>query len=146
VTDRASEDTLIEASSETVMDIITDFEAYPEWVDNMKDVEIRDTDEQGRARAVWYHVDVRVMDIEYVLGYEYHGDDRLTWSLVEGDQVRQLDGEYRLEPEGEGRTRVHYALEVDVAFPVPGFMKNRATKVIMETGLGELKRRAESLE
>lgn len=146
MTERASEDTLIDASPETVMEIITDFESYPEWVDNMKDVEVRDTDEQGRATAVWYHVDARVMDVEYVLGYEYHGDDRLTWSLQEGDQIRQLDGEYQLEEEGEGSTRVRYSLEVDVAFPVPGFMKKRATKVIMETGLGELKRRAESAE
>lgn len=143
---RASQETVIEASPETIMGIITDYEAYPEWVDDMKESEVRETDDEGRATRVWYHVDARVMDVDYVLAYDYHDEHRLTWTLVEGAQVTQLDGEYALSDEGDGRTRVRYTLEADLAIPVPGFMKKRAQRRIMETGLGELKRRAESME
>ncbi len=141
--DRQSEQVRVDAPAGSVMEIITDFEAYPDWIDNIKDVEVRETDAEGRASRVWYHVDARVMDIEYVLAYEYPDEHTLTWTLDEGEQIRQLDGEYRLEPDGDA-TDVRYTLEVDVAFPLPGFMKKRAAKQIMETGLKDLKRRAES--
>jgi ribosome-associated toxin RatA of RatAB toxin-antitoxin module len=148
VAERSSEDTVVEAAASTIWEIITDFESYPDWVENMKAVEVRETDSDGRPSAVWFHVDARVMEIEYVLSYEYPEDERrMTWTLQEAEQLRQLDGEYLLEEEGdEGPTRVNYSLEVDLAVPVPGFLKKRAARVIMETGLGELKRRAESIE
>lgn len=141
--ERESSETVIQAPPDAIMAIITDFEAYPEWAENIQDVEIRATDDQGRATKVWYHVDARVMEIEYTLAYEYH-DERLTWTLDEGDQIRALDGEYLLTPEGDA-TRVRYTVEIDPAFPVPGFLKKRAAKQILETGLGDLKRRAEAV-
>ncbi len=141
--ERASEQRRIEAPADLIMDIIVDYPAYPEWAENIREVEIRETDEQGRATQVWYRVDARVMEITYTLAYTYHDEHRLTWTLLEGDQLHALDGEYRLEPE-DGATVVHYTLAVDLAFPVPGFLKKRAAKQIMETSLGELKQRAES--
>lgn len=139
----AREEALVEAPAVTVMAVITDFERYPDWAENIKEVEFREVDIQGRPIQVWYRVDAWVMDITYVLAYEYE-ENRLTWHLVEGDQLEVLDGEYVVS-EDDGRTRVRYTLEVDVAFPLPGFLKQRAARLILETGLGELKRRAESL-
>ncbi len=143
MTERASDDILVNAPPDLIMGIITDYESYPQWSSNIKDVEVRQSDGQGRATQVWYHVDARVMDVNYTLAYEYPDEHRLTWSLVEGEQLRQLDGEYLLSPEGDA-TRVHYSLEVDTTLPLPGFLKKRAQKQIMETGLDELKRRAEA--
>lgn len=143
--ERASQETVIEASPETIMGVITDYEAYPEWVPDMKQAEIRRSDDQGRAIEVFYHVDARVMEVSYVLAYTYHDEHHLSWTLAEGEQITQLDGEYLLSEE-DGRTRVRYSLEADLAIPVPGFMKKRAQRRIMEAGLGDLKRRAEAME
>ena len=140
--ERASQETVVAAPAERIMDIITDFEAYPDWAEAVRDIEIRATDEDGRPERVWFHLDAKVMEIEYVLEYEY-ADDALRWHLVEGDQFRKLDGEYLLIPDGD-HTRVRYTLEADLAMSLPGFLKKRAAKQILETGLGELKRRAES--
>lgn len=139
----ASQERLIDAPPDVIMDVIVDYESYPEWAENIREVEIRETDADGRATEVWYRVDARVMEISYALAYTYHDDHRLTWTLVEADQLNALDGEYLLQPEN-GATRVRYSLEVDLAIPVPGFLKKRAAKQIMETSLGELKRRVES--
>lgn len=144
MTERASQDALIEATPDAIMKVITDFASYPEWAANIRDVEIRESDGEGRPKLVWYDVDARIMDMKYVLAYEYHGTDRLTWSLAEGAEIKKLEGEYRLEPE-DGGTRVHYTLEVDVAFPLPGFLKKRATKQIMDTSLGDLRERVEAV-
>ncbi|HEX2028935.1 MAG TPA: SRPBCC family protein, partial [Nitriliruptorales bacterium] len=115
-----------------------------EWASQIEEVEIRETDDQGRGVKVWYRVDAKVLELEYVLGYTYHDDHRLTWSLDQGEQLRQLDGEYRLVPEDDA-VRVHYRLAVDLTVPVPGFLKKRAAKKILESGLDELKRRSESM-
>ncbi len=139
----ASQERLIHAPPDDIMDVIVDYESYPDWAENIREVQVRETDDQGRATQVWYRIDARVMEITYTLGYTYHDGTRLTWTLVEADQLNALDGEYLLQPEGDD-TRVRYTLEVDLAIPVPGFLKKRAAKQIMETSLGELERRVES--
>lgn len=139
----ASQERFIDAPPGEIMDVIVDFESYPDWAENIREVEIRDTDDEGRATKVWYRVDARVMEMTYTLAYSYHDEHRLTWTLVEADQLNALDGEYLLRPDGGG-SRVRYSLEVDLAIPIPGFLRKRAAKQIMETSLGELERRVES--
>ncbi len=139
----ARDEAIVDAPAHAVMQVIADFERYPEWAQNVKAVEVRERDLEGRPIQVWYRVDAWIMDITYVLAYEYE-KNRLTWSLVEGDQLEALSGEYLLREEG-AKTRVRYTLDVDVSFPLPGFLKQRAARLILETGLGDLKRRAESL-
>ena len=141
--ERASEERLIHAPADRIMEVIVDYEAYPDWADNIREVEVRETDGEGRGTVVWYRVDARVMEITYSLAYEYPSEHRLTWTLQEADQLNALNGEYLLEPVDDG-TLVRYTLEVDLAIPVPGFLKKRAAKQIMETSLGELKNRVGS--
>jgi hypothetical protein len=82
----------------------------------------------------------------YVLRYDY-GDAplRMAWVLEQGDIIRRLDGEYVFEPlDGAGGTEVTYKLVVELAVPLPGFIKRRAESKIVTTALDELKRRCES--
>lgn len=138
-----SESITIDAPPEDVYAVIIDLESYPEWAEGMKAVEVLERDDQGRPVRARYTVDARVMEVTYVLAYQHDEPDRLSWELVEGSQIRTLDGEYRLDGDGTS-TEVTYSLEVDVDLPLPGFMKKRAAKVIMETGLKGLKQRVES--
>jgi hypothetical protein len=74
-----------------------------------------------------------------VIEYRYEDYD-ISWTLVEGETISQLDGTYELwEEDGDG-TGVRYTLEVDVDMPLPGFLKKRAAKQILEQGLDGLKR------
>ena len=133
----------INAPPEQIYGVIIDMESYPEWADGVKRAEVLESDDQGRPLRVEFTVDARVMEVTYVLSYEHDQPQRLSWELVEGDQINKLDGEYALNG-GGGPTEVTYTLEVDVDLPLPGFMKKRAAKVIMETGLKGLKQRVES--
>ncbi|MDX1620537.1 MAG: SRPBCC family protein [Nitriliruptorales bacterium] len=133
----------INAPPEQIYGVIIDMESYPEWADGVKRAEVLESDDQGRPLRVEFTVDARVMEVTYVLSYEHDQPQRLSWELVEGDQINKLDGEYALNGAG-GPTEVTYTLEVDVDLPLPGFMKKRAAKVIMETGLKGLKQRVES--
>lgn len=142
--DQASDSVVINASPDAIMAVILDLEAYPEWSDDIKKVEVLSRDDRQRPLEVAFDVDARVARVEYTLRYDHSVDDGVTWSLVEGEVLDQLDGSYVLAPQGD-TTEVTYALEVDIAMPVPGFLKKRAAKTILDTGLKGLKRRVESL-
>lgn len=141
--ERVSDEITVDAPPEVIWEVITDLAAYPEWAEGVQRVEIRRTDDEGRPTEATFEVDARVAQLTYTLAYEY-GPDRMAWTLVEADRLRQLDGEYVLEPLADGTTRLRYSLEVDLTIPVPGFLKKRAAKVILDTGLRGVKQRAEA--
>jgi ribosome-associated toxin RatA of RatAB toxin-antitoxin module len=137
-----SDTSTIEASVETVFEIIIDLEAYPDWVEGMLETEVLEEDADGRPRRARFRIDARIAEISYTLEYSYD-DPNLSWTLVEGEMVNQLDGAYELTDLGEEGTKVRYSLEVDIDMPVPGFLKKRAAKHILDQGLSGLKQRAE---
>lgn len=139
---RVTDTTAIEASRETIFDIIVDLEAYPDWVDGMLETEILSSDEHDRPIRARFRIDARIAEIEYTLEYTYD-EPNLSWTLVEGEMISQLDGSYELNDLGDGRTRVRYSIEADVDMPVPGFLKKRAARTILDQGLTGLKQQAE---
>ena len=139
---KVSDSIRISADPDTILDVITDMEAYPEWAEGMREAEVLETDSEGRPSRTRYRVDAKVVEATYTLAYTY-GDNRVSWELVEGEMLNQLDGVYILAPSGS-ETDVTYELEADVDIPLPGFMKKRAAKQILDQGLRGLKQRAES--
>lgn len=137
-----SDSTTINAPAAAVFEVITDLESYPDWVEGMLEAEILSTDDEGRPDQARFKVDARVAEVNYTLQYRYEGHD-VTWTLVEGETVSQLDGAYELTDNGSS-TDVRYSLEADVDMPVPGFLKKRATRTILDQGLRGLKQQAES--
>ena len=81
----------------------------------------------------------------YVLAYDWDGDDGVRWDLAEpGSVISAMSGGYLLAEAARG-TEVTYDLAVDVRIPMPGMLKRRAEKTIIDTALKGLKDRAESL-
>lgn len=140
---KVSDSTRIDAHPDVVWNVITDLATYPEWAEGVRDTEVVETNEDGSPHRARLTVDAKVSEISYVIEYRYDGYD-IRWSLVEGDTISQLDGEYLLYETDEGGTEVAYALEVDVDLPLPSFMKKRAARTILEQGLTGLKARAEA--
>jgi ribosome-associated toxin RatA of RatAB toxin-antitoxin module len=137
-----SDTSTIAASVETVFEIIIDLEAYPNWVEGMLEAEVLEEDENDRPLRARFRIDARIAEISYTLEYSYD-DPNLSWTLIEGEMVNQLDGAYELTDLGDEGTKVRYSLEADVDMPVPGFLKKRAAKHILDQGLRGLKQRAE---
>ena len=143
MTDRATERIVIDAPPARCFEVALDFERYPEWAADIKDVKVLDRDTDGRGTRVSYRAAAMGRSAHYTLAYEY-GEDPLSmrWVLEEGDIMRQLDGEYRFETAGDS-TEVTYELVVELVIPLLGFIKRRAESKIMGTALRELKRRVE---
>ncbi len=126
------------------MAVIADFAAYPEWATGVRSAEVLSTVGE-RAATVRFTLDVGVIKDSYVLGYDWDGDARVRWNLAEpGSVISEMSGGYELADRGDG-TEVTYELAVAIKVPMPGIVKRRAEKMIIDTALKGLKSRAETI-
>lgn len=133
----------IDADPTEVMGVIADFEAYPEWSD-VDRVQVLTRDRRGRGMDVSYEVSMLGMSASYTLSYKYRpGNSGVSWTTTRAEgAVKDIRGEYLIEDE-DGRSRVTYRLAVDLAVPVPGFMRKKGSRRVVEAALLGLKRRVE---
>jgi uncharacterized membrane protein len=149
--DQSTQSIVIDAPPAAVMAVIADFPAYPQWARSVKSAEVVSKGPGGRADQVHFVIDAGVVKDDYVLAYEWTGDERVDWQLVRGQMQKAQQGSYVLRPlsgsrtsAAEGSTEVTYHLSVDLAMPMLGMLKRKAEKVIMDTALKELKKRVET--
>ena len=139
--DQATQRTVINASPAQVWDVLTDFDGYPTWAHDLKSADVVARDDEGRASDVAFRAAAMGRSTSYTLRYDYaKAPQVLAWEMVEGDITRKLDGRYELAPveDDPGRTEVTYHLEVELAVPLPGFVKRRAESRITSTALRDL--------
>ena len=142
--EKVAERMIIRGTPQHCFEVLTAFEAYPEWAADIKSVSIDERDEQGRAARVTFRAAAFGRSTSYSLRYDYQAaPGELSWKQVAGDLTRRLDGSYELVPAGDGQTEITYRLVVDLKVPLPGFVKRRAEGRIMGTALRELKARVE---
>jgi ribosome-associated toxin RatA of RatAB toxin-antitoxin module len=135
---------VVDAPPSAVMDVIADFGAYPQWAKGVKKAETRSSYPDGRAKEVFFALDVSPIKDEYTLAYEWDGEKQVTWTLLEGKMLRALDGAYVLRERGR-QTEVTYRLALDVSIPLIGMLKRKGEKILIDTALKGLKNRVESL-
>jgi ribosome-associated toxin RatA of RatAB toxin-antitoxin module len=141
--DATSSSIVIEAAPERVMAVIADFEAYPEWADQVTRAEVLADDGEGRAERVRFAMDAGPIKDNYTLDYTWAPDGRsVSWTLVKGQIQKAQKGSYVLEGSGDA-TKVTYSLAVDLNIPMIGMLRRKAEKVIIDTALKGLKRRVE---
>lgn len=144
--DQSTQSIVMEAPPEDIMDVIGDFEKYPEWAGSVKKCTPVTQDDNGWATEVDFELDAGPIRDHYTLSYDW--DDypsAVSWVLTKGKMQRAQEGSYVLEDQGNGTTKVIYTLSVSLALPMMGTIKRKAEKVIMDTALRDLKKRVESL-
>ena len=142
--DESTQSIVINAEPARIMAVIADLPAYPEWAAAVKTTEVLDRDEHGFAKRVRFAVDQGPLKDNYVLDYTWATDGlSVRWQLIEGQMQKSQQGSYVLSAEN-GSTRVTYTLSVQLTIPIIGLFRRKAEKLIMDTALGELKRRVES--
>lgn len=135
----------MKAPPEAVFAVVTDFPNYPKWAADLKEVTVVDADDDGTVHKVRYRAAAFGRSTTYTLAYDYsEAPGKLTWVQDSGDITSRVDGVYEFEPI-EGGTKVTYHLEVDLKFPVPGFIKQRAAARIVGTALRQLRDRVEKV-
>jgi uncharacterized membrane protein len=140
----ATETITIAAPLEQVWAIATDLERYPEWAHDVKDVVITSRDDEGRPSQVEFRTSALGRSTHYTLQYDYSDAPRaLAWTMVKGDIQRSIEGAYRFTATDDGATNVQYDLQIELVVPLPGFVKRRAERRILNA-IKELKAFAEA--
>lgn len=140
----ATQTITIDAPPERVWAIAADVERYPEWAKDVKDVRVHSRDDSGRPIDVEFRASALGRSTHYTLRYDYtQAPGALAWNIVRGDITRRIDGAYTFQSSDGGGTAVRYDLTIELAVPLPGFVKRRAEVRILNT-MRELKERAES--
>ena len=140
----ASDTITIEASPDAVWAIATDLERYPVWARDVKDVVITARDADGRPTQVEFRTSALGRSTHYTLQYDYSDAPAvLAWTMVKGDIQRSIEGAYRFEPTNDGSTLVQYDLAIELVVPLPGFVKRRAERRILNA-IKEMKAYAEA--
>jgi hypothetical protein len=136
---------VIEASAAEIMDVLIDYEAYPEWAD-VKTAKVIERGEGGVGTKVAFEVDVPMLGrAEYTLAYRYApGDAGLSWVTTEArGSVSNIAGEYLLDELDGRQTKVTYRLSVELGVLLPGFVRTQGAKRVIDNALEGLKRRVE---
>lgn len=140
---------IVQATVDACYAVAVDIAAYPEWIENLSSVEILTTDAQDRPQTVRFEAQGLGRMSRYVLAYDLEGaPHRIAWNLVSGDLTREIEGRYLFhdmtEEPGMPVTEVEYELTVDLAVPLPGFVKRRAEDKIVRSALDQFRTRVEN--
>ncbi|MGI9616533.1 MAG: SRPBCC family protein [Acidimicrobiales bacterium] len=133
--------TTVSAPIEACFQVVIDLEAYADWVEGISAVEVQERDDQGRPLRARFEASGIGRRSAYVLEYDLSdAPNRLAWQMVEGDLTSRLEGAYLFEPSpttppGGVATDVTYELIIDLAVPLPGYIKRRAEDKIIEAAL-----------
>ena len=145
--DRTESRIVIEAEPGAVLDVIADFDSYPEWASEVKKVQVISEDGDGWADQVEFTLNAGAIKDTYVLEYDWDvsedGTGVVSWTLVSAQMLKAMNGSYTLETNSAG-TEITYRLSVNVKIPMLGMLKRKAEKVIIDTALKELKKRVEA--
>lgn len=142
--DKTAQKIFIQAVPDTVMKVIADIGAYPEWVSEYKEAQVLKSDADGYPLIARLVLDAGIVKDTMVLDYVWSADRRtVSWSLSSSSLLRALDGEYRLATKGTG-TEVVYELSVDLMVPIIGLLKRKAERRLTDSALKDLKKRAEA--
>ena len=97
--------TEIAASPGQIMEVLTDFGAYPQWA-GVKSAEVLDKDLEGRPAEVAMSVSQMGFEASYTLRYEYApANAGVSWTTREATGVlKDIRGSYALKPVGESTT------------------------------------------
>ena len=103
----------IEAPLDQVWALVEDVEKAPDWQGGLKGLEALERDAEGHAVLCESHSDAKVRTIKSIVRFTYAGPTALSWTQEKGE-LKSVEGSWKLEDLGGGRTRATYALDVDL--------------------------------
>jgi ribosome-associated toxin RatA of RatAB toxin-antitoxin module len=136
----------IDAPLEQVWQVVEDVPSAPEWQGGVKAMHVLDRDEQGRAVRCEVENDAKVRTVKSTVRFTYDAPHELRWTQEKGE-LKSVDGHWRLEALGDGRTRATYWIEGELGrmlgMVIRGPLVDLLRDMLAGARAGELKRRVE---
>jgi carbon monoxide dehydrogenase subunit G len=137
----------IDTPLERVWALIEDVEAAPKWQGGLKEMRGLERDGDGRATLCESETDAKVRTVHSTIRFTYDSPTRLSWSQEKGD-LKSVEGSWKLEDLGDGRTRATYNIDADLGRMLGMVIRGPLVGVLRDmlagARAGELKKWAES--
>jgi len=129
---------------ERFWDVLTDFEHYPEFLPELKEITVHAAAHDGYEVS---HTVALIKRIQYRLKFRADPPRGLTWELVESNLLKKNSGAWTLRPEGAAgqSTRATYEVDLEVGQYVPKAIVTKLITVSLPRMLAQFKERAESM-
>ena len=123
-TDEASRTVVVSAPLDDVLATIRDVVHQPDWVEEIKSVEVLETGADGLPAVAHVTASAPVGTDEYTPSYA-HRDDGMSWTMLKGRLQTGQDASYTLRALDPERTEVRFDLRISHNLPLPGFLRRK---------------------
>ena len=135
---------LFNCTPEQFFKIITDFEKYHEFLQEVKSCKVIKVDEAAKnRRLVEFTVSV-MKSFKYTMWMVEKSPESLSWDFAGGDLFKTSSGSWRLSAEGK-KTRATYSVAAEFTLFVPGPIAKALVSVNLPNMIASYHKRVESL-
>ena len=138
---QVSESIEIKASPKDCYKVITDYESYPEFVSQLKDVIV--SKKKGNTAEVTYEIDL-IKKISYTLKMKGKPGKSVEWTFVDGDIMKDNQGSWELEEVKKGVTLATYNIDIEFNLVVPKLIARKLVGSNLPSMLKSFKKRIEN--
>ncbi|MBI2027196.1 MAG: SRPBCC family protein [Deltaproteobacteria bacterium] len=124
-----------------VFEVVTDYEKYPEFIPEMKKVEV--LEDEDSVKVVRFHLNL-LKPIQYTIRCEVvKSPFEMTWKLIDSDFFKENDGGWKLKKIGDGETQATYYISCDFKMFMPAMIINKIVSAQLPKMLSCFKKRIE---
>lgn len=134
----------VSASAETIMSIVADFEAYPQWNDEVKGCWILARYDDGRPSQLRLDTSIQGMDGVYIQAVYYPAPNQIQTVMQQGEHFSKQEQLFSVVEMGP-TTLLTVDFDVETTMPVPAMMVKKVVNDALGYLADNLKARAEAL-
>jgi ribosome-associated toxin RatA of RatAB toxin-antitoxin module len=134
----------VAASPDTVMSIVADFEAYPQWNEEIKGCWVLARYDDGRPSQLRLDVAVSGMDGSYICAVYYPSPAEIYTVLQQGDLFSKQQQNFSVVPLG-ATSLLTVDFDVETKLAIPKAMVKKVVSDALDYLADNLKKRAEQL-
>jgi ribosome-associated toxin RatA of RatAB toxin-antitoxin module len=133
---------IFNAPMEKCFSVISDYERYPEFLPEVR--KIRTANRRNNEVDVHYEAEI-VKVIKYAVHLKEEKPNKVSWTFIDGEFMKDNKGGWVLEAAGEGKTKATYTIEVEVGMLVPKSVINVLVDSQLPKLLENFKKRIETM-
>jgi ribosome-associated toxin RatA of RatAB toxin-antitoxin module len=134
----------VNADADSILRIVADFEAYPQWNTEVKGAYVLARYDDGRASQLRLDMEIQGQSGTFIQAVYYPGAGQIQTVLQQGEVFTKQDQLFSVVAMGPS-SLLTVDLEVEVSLPVPDMMVKKLINDVLEHLANNLKTRAEQL-
>ena len=132
------------ADAASIMAIVGDFEAYPQWNEGIKGLWVLARYDDGRPSQVRLDTEVQGMQSTFIQAVYYPGENQIQTVMQQGDLFAKQEQLFSVVEAGD-KCLLTVDLDVESTLPVPAPMVKMLMSNVLDALAEKLKQRAEQL-